>query len=188
MRRIGNEFENYPDYFDWLCEMIYIQSEYSDESYWNLAKILWKTDFIWVLDMDEDRAADGIALRNRYKREGGQDSYDGPCTVLEVLIGLADRIDCILDELDGECRIPTFFWEMIDNLCLSGFSDQCFMQYPNHKEDYYRQIDRCLQDWMNRDIEYNGSGGIFPLKHPKTDQRNVTLWYQASAYILENYY
>jgi hypothetical protein len=33
----------------------------------------------------------------------------------------------------------------------------------------------------------NGTGGLFPLKMPKVNQRRVEIWYQMSAFIEENF-
>ena len=185
MRRLGYKFEErYPDYFCWLCEMVCVDGRYTDSSYWILAKILWNTDFYWMIDMDENRAADGEGLRYRYECIGGTDSYDGPCTVLEMMIALADRMDTVMDELDGECRVPMFFWEMIDNLGLSEYTDEWF----NEGNDDRGEIDHILEEFLERGYDYYGHGGLFPLKNPREDQREVELWYQANAYLLENYW
>lgn len=193
MRRLGREFEErYPDYFSWLCEMVCVDGRYTDEAYWILAKALWDTDFTWILPMDESRAKDGEYLRYLYELDGGTDGYDGPCTVLEMLVALADRMDSVLDELDGEKRISLYFWEMIDNLGLSKYSDMALMShgdgYDVILEGREREgIDIILEDWMDRRIDYDGTGGLFPLKHPREDQRGVNIWYQCNAYMLENY-
>lgn len=196
MRRLGSEFEErYPDYFCWLCEMVCVDGRYTDEAYWVLAKTLWDTDFFWLIEMDENRAMDGLYLRNRYEHEGGTDGYNGPCTVLEVLIALADRIDMVLDEVDGEFRVPIYFWEMLDNLGLTKYTDGSIIGtesgygYSLEKDDLERDdIDYILERWMNRKYDSDGYGGLFPLRNPKEDQRDVELWYQASAYIIERYF
>ena len=189
MRRIDANLEpEYPDYFAWLCEMVCVDGRYTDISYWVLAKHLWNTDYYWLLDMDANRAFDGIDLRHRYELHGGTYNYDGPCTVLEMLVGLADRMDQVMDELDGECKTPMFFWEMIDNLNLANYSDFMFEEHPKRVKAYGRRIDQKLEDWMDRKFDYNGNGGLFPLRNPPEDQRDVEYWYQANAYILENYW
>lgn len=190
MKRLGREFVDspYPDYFTWLCEMVCVDGRYTDESYWILAKALWDTDFHWVLGRDENRARSVSVLRNRYVNiVKGEQPYDGPPTVFEVLVMLAENMFDMLDELDGEDRRPIYFWEMIDNLGLSNYSDQRFDEDPDKYDIFQSRIDRKLQRWMDRLISYNGHGGLFPLKDPKEDQANVELWYQMNAYIMENY-
>lgn len=186
--RPTSQIEEYcPDYFEWLCELVCVDGRYTDESYWTLAKELYDTEFYWSLDMDADRAADGVALRYRYLNDGGNDRYEGECNVLEMLVALADRLDTIIDELDGEDRTPILFWNMIDNLGLSNFSDHMFDDYPERVHTFHRRIIRKLEKWLDRDITYNGEGGLFPLQRPRSDQRNVDIWYQANAYLLEEY-
>lgn len=174
----------YPDYFDWLCEQIYIDGRYTDESYWELAKILFDTPFEFSLAMDGNREMDALDLRAQYQ---GEDRFFEEATVLEVLIALAQRIENLLDELDGEDRSVMYFWEMMDNLGLTRYSDNLFRMHPKARSNYIHQIVTRLERWMNRDIDYDGHGGLFPLRNPKRDQRDVDIWYQASAYMLENY-
>lgn len=176
--------KQYSDYFDWLCEQVYIDGRYTDESYWKLAKILFNTPFEFSLAMDGNRELDALDLRDHYQ---GDDIFSEEATVLEVLIALAKRIENLLDELDGEDRSIMYFWEMINNLRLDRYSDNLFRMYPDKHDIYFYQIKTQLHRWLNRDINYDGSGGLFPLRDPKRDQRDVDIWYQASAYMVENF-
>lgn len=178
----------YTDYFYWLCEMVCVDGRYNDQSFYHLAEILHRTEFFWSVDYDDDRADDGIALRSRYRYEGGEEQPDGTCSVFEMLVALADRMEQSLDELDGECKTPIFFWEMIENLHLEGYSDSVFNSRPEETWAHLeRRIQKKLDRWMDRQIGYDGKGGIFPLKEPSRDQRFVDYWYQANAYMMENY-
>lgn len=187
MRRLSRTEEAYPDYFDWLCEMVCVEGRYTDEAYWELAKALWDTDFYYSISMDANRAADGLDLRDRYTRAGGTDGYSGPCTVLEVLVALADRMDNMYDEMDGECKAPIFFWEMIENLGLENYSDTCFDDNPDRAGLYLQRIHRKVATWLDRDFEYDGTGSPFPLERPRGDQRDTELWYQMNGYLIEHY-
>lgn len=193
MKRLGREFEErYPDYFCWLCEMVCVDGRYTDEAYWILAKTLWDTEYIWILDYDDDREKKGLYLRYLYECNGGTDGYDGPCTVLEVLIALAQDMNSALDELDGEDRVSMYFWEMIENLGLGKYSDSALVSKGNGFDVELNKIERSnidqiLDDWLYRRFDYDGTGSPFPLRHPKRDQRGVDLWYQCNAYMIENY-
>lgn len=179
----------YSDYFYWLCEMVYIDGRYNDQSFYKLAEILFEEDYYWRISYDDDRAGDGLDLRHRYKYEGGEEDPDGSCSVLEMLIALADRMEQIMDELDGECKTPMFFWQMIENLRLDGYSDDAFQNRTGAAYNRFKQqILKKLYFWMDRKFSYNGKGGLFPLKHPRKDQREVDYWYQANAYIMEQYW
>lgn len=175
------------DYFYWLCEMVCIDGRYNDQSFYELAKILFEEEYYWSLDYDDDRAGDGLELRRRYKYEGGEENPDGTCSVLEMIIALADRMEQIMDELDGECKTPMFFWEMIENLHLDGYTDELFEERPKAYDNFKKQIRSKIYRWMDRSFKANGDGGLFPLENPQRDQRKVDYWYQANAYIMEQY-
>ena len=70
------------------------------------------------------------------------------------------------------------FWLMLGNIELNECSD--FYEYdPNAVGEV---LDRVI--W--RQYDPSGYGGLFPLSKPDKDQTRVELWYQLSAYILEN--
>lgn len=175
------------DYFYWLCEMVCIDGRYNDQSFYELAEILFEEEYYWSLDYDDDRAGDGLELRRRYKYEGGEENPEGTCSVLEMIIALADRMEQIMDELDGECKTPMFFWEMIENLHLDGYTDELFEERPNAHDNFKKQIRSKIYRWMDRSFKANGDGGLFPLENPQRDQREVDYWYQANSYIMEHY-
>lgn len=176
------------DYFYWLCEMVCIDGRYNDQSFYKLAEILFEEEYYWSLDYDDDRAGDGLELRSRYRYEGGEEQPGGMCSVFEMLIALADRMEQLMDELDGECKTPMFFWEMIENLHLDRYSDELF-EHRGEKgyNNLRKQICSKLYRWMDRHFRSDGDGGLFPLKNPRKDQREVDYWYQANAYLTEHY-
>ena len=104
----------------------------------------------------------------------------GPCSVLEMMIALAESIDTYgsIDMLPIE-RTTKYFWLMIRNLELDGLVDSAWNytseSYFNHKIDVL----------LNRKYEANGSGGLFPLQKPEADQRYVEIWFQMQSYFLE---
>lgn len=178
---------DHSDYFDWLCEIVCVDGRYADESYWILAEALWDIDYYWILDMDETRAKSVETLRYRYINEGGRPRYTGKASVLEVLVMMAESMYDLLDELDGEDQRPIYFWEMIDNLGLIGYSDRFFKEIGDKRPIFERRIVKKVRIWLDRAFEYDGKGSIFPLMEPKEDQRNVDLWYQMQAYLIERY-
>lgn len=171
------------EYFQWLCGLVMVDEP--DHSYWILAKALHNTAFYWSIRCDENRAFDGMKLRDIFAEEHsycGFETLSGPCSVFELLIGLALRIESTLTDPENGDRTVNWFWEMIENLGLEKFTDA----------DYYRVggdyvvgeiLTKLLRRWYFR----NGEGGLFPLKHSRKDQRKVELWYQMSAYLMENY-
>lgn len=154
-------------YFEWLCNKIGYQEEY-----YYLLEYLFNNNFIWVIDMDENRALDGLYLRRRFVDEEGVrgDPFENrECTILEMLVALSIRLE---DEIMGDPNLE-IFWKMLDNLGLTKTGNQ----------NIWHKI---LQGWMYRtSIRKNGSGGLFPLSHPRDNQANVEIWGQAMDYLNE---
>lgn len=158
------------DYYRWLislvCDSIW-DSRYHSKLLFDLSNI----DFTWSIGLDENRAYDGLGLRYRY----GYNS-DRPCSVLEMMVGLAHRIEHEYIE-DGEaCE---FFWSMIKSLGL----------YSN--DDYHYDTDKTnavIKRLLDRNYGPDGKGGLFYLKNPRDDLRNVQIWDQAMWYLTEKMY
>lgn len=154
------------------------------EGYSNLIRCLFKREFYSPLERDSNRAAYGLLLREQFLDIYGFDENDlnflGPCSVLEMMIALADGIDTYgtIDMLPVE-RMTRYFWMMITNLELDGLTDSAWNYtaegYFNHKIDIL----------LNRKYEANGHGGLFPLQFPRADQRDVEIWFQMQSYFLE---
>lgn len=158
-------------YTDWLTTKILIDGQWpGGRSYNNLIHFLNNKEFVvdHNVSRDKNRASDGIQLRREYFGEGYPTL---PCTVLEMLIALAIRIDSEYTGDPGEPKPGVIFWEMVNNLDLT------------HTNNPGRILDR----FMMREYEPSGRGGLFPLKHPTSDQRYVEIWYQMMSYVMENY-
>lgn len=175
----------YQDYFQWLCEMVHIDQE--DRSYWILAKDLHQHPFYSLIPHDENRASDGLELREDYLHMINYPKYvsiDGECTVFEMLVALARRMDFETsdpyDKDDYHDRTAYWFWEMMDNLGLIVFSDDCYVEY-----DGMANVERIIDRFLERRYSRSGDGGLFPLYRGRGDQRNVEIWYQMSAYLME---
>ncbi len=181
------KFDMKQDYFHWLCELIHV--EQFEKSYWLLADCLHRRIFVPYVEHDENRESDGMELRNEYLREIGYPKYhelDEECTMLEMLIALARHMDFetgdvfVRDSFDD--RTDIWFWEMMDNLGLSQFDDANFGDLGGSA---YVHVDAIIDRLLDREYKPDGSGGLFPLKYPIEDQRNVEIWYQMAAYLNE---
>lgn len=170
-------------YFEWLYRQIgVVRNRNPSRSYWKLARQLYAKEFIWLVSNDDNRAADGVTLRTQFVDEMGADKIDPAwadlgCSMLEMLIALARRAEYQTIDIPSS----DWFWMMMDNLNLRRFADSVY-DVPCNDE----RIDDILETVIYRTYDYDGSGGIFPLKNPATDQRKVELWYQLNGYILEN--
>ena len=172
-------------YFDFLWNLVGRKKEYG-----RLLLYLHETEFYSLVPNDDNRGVDGEQLRNHYFDEVGptrppslpNDIPDGPCTVLEMIIGVAFRLEFEL--LGGQYERPAadWFWVLIDNLGLTGYTDQK-MGYGI----YILEVKAAVECLLERRYLEDGDGGLFPLKRPIKDQRRVEIWYQMSAWVIENY-
>jgi len=172
-------------YFDWLySEISSSRSTDPRKTHRKLAHILYVKEFIWLVPNDDNRVEDGKELRYEFLEEQEirvpkKDSQwlELGCSMLEMLVALSRRYSFEVG------RPPeVLFWEMMRNLELHRFSDAAL-----YKAEDVDHISEVLDRVIWRKYNYNGGGGLFPLIYPESDQREVELWYQLSAYILERY-
>lgn len=146
------------------------------KSYKELFEYLYSTEFTWTIPMDRNRALDGIALRDKYGYP--EDPMDEPCSVLEMLIALAARIENqLMWNYDLGDRTSQWFWIMMTNLGLNKLDDEHFD---------ISIAEQRVNIFLDRMYEYNGEGGaLFVLDKPVADMRAVEIWYQVNWYISE---
>jgi len=181
----NRDFDINQDYFEWLCEKIHVDQ--GDRSYWILMKDLHSKIFIPFVPHDENRAFDGLELREDYMRDIWYPKYEeveGDCTVLEMLVGLAKRIDFETTDPytnDTSDKTVYWFWEMIDNLGLIKFDDDSYVELGG-----FHYVTKIIDSFVKRKYRRNGCGGLFPLEKSNKDQRKIEIWYQMSAYLNEH--
>ena len=171
-----NRMNIWDEYCDWLIEKV----EFNVKEYDRLVNKLHNTPFIFLLDRDEDRVDDALALRDEFFSEFGlkYGDFDRGCSVLEVLVALACRLD---EEYIGDPADPhpgMIFEEMLENLGLLRYDDR------RYHED---EVEEILDIWIEREFKFDGRGSPFPVLDCRGDQRNVTMWSQAMKYVSENY-
>jgi hypothetical protein len=168
-------------YFKWLYSQVADPGVKSKTlAYWKVLRVLHEKEFVWVVENDENRIADGKILREEFLDATGY-SVDDPdwielgCSMLELLVGLAKRLD-----YDSVSVGPHYwFWvHLMHNIGLSQYNDASSFDDCD--------VEDILDRVIYRSYEFDGSGGLFPLKHPKQDQRRVELWYQMAAYVMEH--
>ena len=174
------------DYFQWLCEVIRIND--MPESYNILVRKLHSIEFVWKISNDDNRAKDGIGLREEYIEKYNPRVKSGyldgdPCSVLEMLIALAGRMAFNLaDPNDNQDLTPRYFWDLVGNLGLLAFTDDRYARF-----NLDNQCESIVYSFMDREYRSDGYGGLFPLKYPTSDQRELEIWYQMHAYLAEKY-
>ena len=163
------------DYFGWLC-MIGMPDERKRSRYIFLLKLLMNTEFRWILPRDENRSEDGLELRSIFEDETGEGCYyDGPCSVLEMLIALSIRCDQeLMYDPEDENRADRWFWMMLENLDLTKFVDKSFDE---------KAVLWILSQWMDRNYSQSGCFCLFPIPKIATKFRRMELWNQLNWYL-----
>lgn len=173
------------DYFNWLQRLVVDGPGYFPrKSYKRLFRHLFETQFIFLLDMDENRAGDGINLRYSYGREYDipQPAIaslldDRPCSVLEMMIALATRCENqVMSNPDIGNRAGLWFWNMLKSLGLHNMSDD---RYDASEVNYI--LDRFLM----RKYDDDGQGGLYTIKNVVRSMREIEIWYQMMQYLNE---
>lgn len=165
-------------YFRWLYgEVCYLAEKDPNKTFWTLFRVLYTKEFIWLIPNDDNRAEDGKDLRHEFVRDIYIVQPDPnwlrmPCSFLEMLIGLCRRF-----AFEADCKNSEAFWEMLENLNLHKLNDNTLVPIP--------EVEEIIDCVIWRQYHYDGRGGLFPLRRPSEDQRQVELWYQLSAYLLE---
>lgn len=169
------------EYFDWMCQLVSDKQYIGDRSYRKLLSKLHNIPFTYTIDMDGNRAADGIDLRYRFGYERNYEDYiiasfldDKPCSVLEMIVALALRCETIMEDPDYGDRTGEWFWGMIESLGLESMDDTSFNR---------NYVDDVIDIFLSRDYGRDGRGGLFTIKHPKRDLRTVEIWYQMNWYL-----
>lgn len=165
-------------YFNWLCDLVYDKK--SKTSYNKLLKCLYNKEFTWIIPMDENRALDGISLREKFVDVypyAGEIIDNRPCNMLEMMVALADRCEeyIMTNEKYGD-RTGEWFWNMVLSLGLTGMTDEHFNQ---------KYVEEILFVFETRQYESNGRGGLFTIFNPHIDMRNIEIWYQLNWYLEE---
>lgn len=165
-------------YFKWLYSQVDDSEEKNPKyTYWRLLRLFYTKEFVWFVPNDDNRLEDGKDLRYEFIDDLELQDVDRGwtnlgCSMLELLVGLSRKLSF---EADGPARY--WFWQLIGNLGLYSYNDE--KRFRDH------EVEAVMDRVIFRTYDYNGVGGLFPLKHPDRDQRRVELWYQMSAYILE---
>ena len=167
-------------YFDWMYQLV-CDDQYQD-SYCRLLSHLHDREFIYILEMDGNRATDGVDLRYRFAYDCGYnysmvDRYLGnrPCSILEMMVALALKCEeNIMVDPDVGDRTGLWFWDMVASLGLSSMTDSEF-------DIFY--VDDVLDRFLNREYRRNGEGGLFTVRHCRYDLRTAEIWYQMNWYL-----
>ena len=179
-------------YFDWLVDRTGDTrfAESPDQSYLQLLEIMHQTPFRVTIGNDVNRAQDGIDLRRAFTKDAGDVSYvwlnEQTCSMLEMFIALAERMDMMLEDDDTPYSLEWYFWEMVKNCGLYNYTDETLFN-PRCEEE----VESILERINAREYTKMGLGSMFPLRaiplHGARDMRKAEIWAQMNAYVNENY-
>lgn len=193
----AEKYEIEDSYFQFLMRLIDNERPQPPaRNYGVLLRYMYNMEFEYIISLDENRAYDGLNLRYLFSTESPYNNsdilnapfdyndilnvLDGPCSILEMIIGLAHRIETdITCEPDGIDRTSEWFWQMISSLGLEDMTDS------NFNSDKVIDILRCF---LNRRYAKNGRGGLFTVNNYDGDMRDIEIWYQANIWLNEKIY
>ena len=167
------------EYFDWMYSRVCGE----DLSYTKLLKRLHETVFTYTILMDDNRASDGVNVRYQFAYENDYHPAmiaeyidNKPCSVLEMMVSLANRCEDIMANDEFGNRTKQWFMSMIYSLGLKRMTDSMY------DETF---VDRAITRLLNRNYKSNGEGGLFTVERPRRDMRLVEIWYQMCWYLDE---
>jgi hypothetical protein len=162
-------------YFRWLVDKVK-EDGHPRNNYGDLFQILHGTEFVWIVPNDDNRIMDGLDLRVEFlheRKRRGKPGQFGPCSVLEVLVGLSRRLAWL-----AEGSAEGWAWQLLCNLELHKFRNPLSARKV-------RRVEETLYALIWRTYDPDGVGGFFPLAWPKEDQTKIEIWYQMNAYAKE---
>lgn len=172
-------------YFDWLYHQSFeVNDMRSPRSYYTLCARMHNVIFKPLVPNDDNRAADGINLREAFARSLRTPSHKavrdnllsmGDASIFEMMTALAKRADYIVSYGPED-----WFMRFLINLDVNRWND------PRWRPMMERKLAAILEVLNERRYAPNGKGGLFPLDNPRRDQREVEIWYQMQAFIEEN--
>lgn len=166
------------DYFEWLYDLVCGDRFARGMTYRKLLTFLHDEEFIYFVPYDENRAAEGMALRYRFCLIHDCTELEwcltGPCSVLEMMVALVIHCEDLMDDPEIGDRTGQWFWNMIANMGLGSMND------TNYDEHLVNDV---VTRFLNREYEPDGRGGLFRVRGWERDMRTAEIWHQLMAYI-----
>lgn len=170
-------------YINWLCVRVKITP--LKNRYMEMARVMHGIRFYpRIFRTDENRANDGLQLRVEYIEKYGMKGSAcdrGRCTMLEFLVGIAKRMSFLMGTENDPHQTAKYFWIMMQNLGLTKYDDDHWYDC-NGEFHVLEAMDRII----NYSYSADGTGGLFPLKTIKGDQKKREIWYQMQNWLNEN--
>jgi hypothetical protein len=165
-------------YVAWLyAQVSNVNHRSRRRTYWALMTTLYDCEFVALVPNDDNRVEDIKDLKNEFLLDAeiphAEASWYDNVTFLELLVVLARMLD-----FETDFGIEYCFMHMLENIELRDLTDNNGFS----TDEVHRIVDKVV----SRAYDHNGHGGLFPLKFSADDQREIDLWYQLNAYVIEN--
>lgn len=168
-------------YFNWLIAQVCVGKYHDfDECYASALRLLYRTQFIALLPMDENRKKDSSYLRTLYSEIDPMMAdwiHEDNASVLEVMITLAIRMEIEYMNDDEEIdNTPEWFWEFFCNLGLSDLMESAYNE---------RLATNIINRFLQRRYSPDGIGNLFCIPYSLKDLRELDIWTQMMEYVNE---
>lgn len=171
-------------YFELLYQKA-TQSRFNPEiSFHRMLYFLHSTEFTWTLENDANRADDGLKLRYRILTSHPELMKNpnlciysftfNTCSVLELILSLAERMEQILASFDLGDRTLQWVWNMLTSIGIATVSDDIY------HEPYVKMQ---VTNMLNRNYEFTGKGGLFYIPTTTIDLRTLPIWDQVNMFV-----
>lgn len=181
---IRTSMMNNDPYFNLLYQRA-TQNRFNPEiSFRKMLYFLHSTEFTWTLPNDSNRADDGLKLRYRLLTSNPALMKDprlciysftfNTCSVLELILSLAERMEQMLTSFDLGDRTLQWVWNMLTSMGVATISDDIY---------YEPYIQTQVNDMLNHNYEFNGKGGLFYIPTTTIDLRTLPIWDQVNMFV-----
>lgn len=174
-KKTQSELENY---IRWLCDDVGLDySKYSE-----VATAMAMFIFDDSVENDVNRTWDAIANREDFERDYDVDvdiHDDDSAGWLEVMVVLARRAADVMYDAYEEDQTEYYFWLMFTNLGLEKYDDEHFN---------YIKVVQILRKLDERRYDEHGKGGLFHIKHARSNIKEAEIWSQMNWYLTEKYF
>lgn len=178
------------EYYAQICKRLGVDPDTS--GYSALCSLMLVSPFIAVLKSDENEIERALYARREYARKLSTkertDFYEamGPCSVLEIIASLVDKLSYNLINNPLASDDPgALFFELMDNLGLTWLNDDAF---GRDAEACNGSFEDAMQTFIYREYDENGNdGGLFPVEKAASDMREMSLHRQMEEYLIDRF-
>lgn len=140
--------------------------------------VMFAIEFYEIIPNDINRVVDGLELRDEYRSEFNLEPKTilDNCSVLEMMVALARRMNNIGYDYTNPDKTAIWFWMMFSNMGLDVYTGRLTTVER-------RNVGCIIDNMVEREYTSNGADGLFPMYPAPFDSRKTELWYQMQSWI-----